>query len=189
MAGYNHDEATAFIPPTTTATAFRAQAQQRYAKVLDDFLKTYPAGSDEEATDSAMRSWRDQTFGWEMRTWARQQTKTGKSPAYLYFFTRVTPGPMAARLRAYHASEIAYVFGNLGPAHPWEDVDRQLSENMSSYWVNFATTGDPNGKGLPPWPKYSAADDSSMVLGDKVEVKREVNKAGLDVMDLAAASR
>jgi len=189
MAGYNHDEATAFIPPTTTAAAFRAQSQQRYGKVLDDFLKAYPAGSDDEATDSAMRSWRDQTFGWEMRTWVRQQTKTGKSPAYLYFFARVTPGPMAERLRVYHASEIAYVFGNLGPAHPWEDVDRQLSETMSSYWVNFATTGDPNGKGLPVWPKYSAADDSSMVLGDKVEAKREVNKTGLDVMDLAAAGR
>jgi para-nitrobenzyl esterase len=40
---------------------------------------------------------------------------------------------------------------------------------MSSYWVNFAATGNPNGKGLPQWPAYSEKKgDKNMVLGDTV---------------------
>jgi len=41
---------------------------------------------------------------------------------------------------------------------------------MSSYWVNFATTGDPNGRNLPSWPAFDAKKNSdTVVLGDKVE--------------------
>ena len=101
---------------------------------------------------------------------------------------RVPPGPTAARLKAYHAAEIAYAFGNLNPPRPWEDADRQLSDAMSSYWANFAATGDPNGKGLPKWPAYAASDDSSIVFGDKIEVQRGVNKAGLDFFDRVNAA-
>jgi para-nitrobenzyl esterase len=106
----------------------------------------------------------------------------------LYFFTRVPPGPDSERYRSYHAAEIQYVFGNLRPARPWEDADRKLSDAMSSYWVNFAATGNPNGKGLPKWPGYDAKADPSMEFGDQVAVRHEVNKAALDFFDRAAAS-
>jgi para-nitrobenzyl esterase len=43
---------------------------------------------------------------------------------------------------------------------------------MSSYWVNFATKGDPNGPGLPVWPQYKdMTKDKVMVLGDTVQVE------------------
>jgi para-nitrobenzyl esterase len=184
LAGYNQDEATSLTPPLSGGSqAFLTQVKGRYTKMADDFLKAYPADSDAQAAESYNQAFRDTTFGWEMRTWVRQQSKTGKSKAYLYFFTRNPPGPTAARYRAYHASEIAYVFGNLLPPRPWEDADRSLSDAMSSYWVNFAATGDPNGKGLPPWPAYAASEDASIVFGDKIEVRRDVNKVGLDFFD------
>jgi carboxylesterase family protein len=46
-----------------------------------------------------------------------------------------------------HGGEIAYVFGTLsrgcGGAPTPEDLS--VSRLAQSYWVNFATTGDPNG--------------------------------------------
>lgn len=185
IAGYNHDETRTLapLPADANAQTILDQAHKRYGDFASEFLKLYPAGSDDQAKESYYESSRDAGMGWEMRTWVRAENKTAKSPAYLYYFTRVPPGPNSERYRAYHAAEIQYVFGNLRPARPWEDADRKVSAAMSSYWVNFATTGNPNGKGLPRWPSYDAKTDGSMEFGDTVGVKHNVNKSGLDFFD------
>ncbi len=191
IAGYNQDESRTLSPLANggNAASFTAQSRQRFGGFADEFLKLYPADNNDQAADAHYNSTRDQGMGWEMRTWVRMQQKAGKSPAYLYYFTRTPPGPNADRYRAYHAAEIAYAFGTLGSRRPWEEADRKLSDAMSSYWVNFAATGNPNGKDLPAWPKYDAKTDEAIIFGDRIEVKRDVNKAGLDFFDRFFASQ
>jgi para-nitrobenzyl esterase len=178
LIGSNADEGTAFMPKQITVAALQATAKQRFGANADQFLKVYPATSDDEAWKASAAFMRDSTFGVQMRTWARMQTKSGKSPAYLYYFSHIPPG-VAAHYGAYHASEIAYVFGT---GRNWQDADRQLSETMSSYWVNFATTGDPNGKGLPPWPAYDEKKDVALGIGDRIEPIPVPNKPALDLI-------
>ncbi|MGH9648017.1 MAG: carboxylesterase family protein, partial [Bryobacteraceae bacterium] len=177
LVGSNKDEGTFFSQPTTAA-AWIQRARQRYGDMADQFLKLYPAESDAQANASELAAFRDE-LGWVQRNWARLQSTTGKSKAYLYYFTHEPPATPGAQRRsggfpaqgsgATHGAEAAYVFKNLLWNRPWADLDRKLSDTISSYWVNFAKNGDPNGKNLPKWSPFDDKKNTRMVLGDVVE--------------------
>jgi len=81
----------------------------------------------------------------------------------------VLPWPAHPEFGAFHTSEVPYVFQTIAKLdRPWEPVDKKVSDAMSSYWVNFAIKGDPNGAGLPPWPVYSATAHKTMELGSQM---------------------
>jgi para-nitrobenzyl esterase len=96
---------------------------------------------------------------------ARNASASGQ-PAWLYLFTRVRPGMDS--IRAYHGAEIPYVFDTADEWLPRDETDRKLTDAMTSYWVNFVTSGDPNGRDLPKWPQASAHETNALELGDTI---------------------
>jgi para-nitrobenzyl esterase len=115
------------------------------------------------------------------------------SPAYLYRFSYVLAA-MREQLRAGapHGGEIGFVFGTLTarPGTTLSPEDLAVSRLAQSYWVNFARTGDPNGAGLPTWPRHDPAKD--LIFDFRPDgtagASPDPRKARLDVTQLATDS-
>ena len=125
---------------------------------------------------------------------AERKVAQGKAPVYLYQFCWKTP-VMDGRPRAFHCSEIPFVFYNSdvsafctgGGPEP-----RALAAKVSDAWLNFARKGDPNHPGLPAWPKFDPAKGSVMIFDKTCEVKedpdRELRKVIADSVQPPKAS-
>jgi para-nitrobenzyl esterase len=115
------------------------------------------------------------------------------SPVYRYRFSYVQTA-MRERMRtgAPHGGEISFVFGTLTsrPGSALSAEDQTVSRMAQSYWVNFAKTGDPNGAGLPAWPRHDPSTDSIFEFrpDGSAGAGPDSRKARLDVMQLATDS-
>ena len=105
------------------------------------------------------------------------------APVFVNWFTWQPP-LFDSRMRAFHCVDISFWFYNTdlmlthtgGGPRP-----KAVSTKMAGALVQFMRTGNPNGGGLPNWPKYSAAKGETMILDDTCKVEndpdREARKA------------
>lgn len=131
----------------------------------------------------------DRVWAEPARFTARAFTEKG-APAYVYRFSYVATS-LADRLTAGapHASEIDYVFDNVAARYgaTLTPRDQSVAQLMNSYWANFAKTGDPNGAGLPSWPKFTAANNDIIdILPDgTAKGGADANRARIDATELS----
>lgn len=163
LIGSNRDEANFFGPGLENVAALREYANNRFGALAEQFLTLYPASNDQAVNAAYKQAFNDET-AWFMRRTALYQGERGLG-SYVYFFTHVPPGQETRG--ATHVAELAYVFNQ--QQEKWTEVDRLLADQMSSYWINFATRSNPNAAGLPVWPAFrSNSVGSVLVLGDEV---------------------
>ena len=184
LIGSNSDEGALFIRGGVTRAAFEEQIRAGYGEHADELLAVYPHATDAEAVQAARDVFRDFAFAWPTWTWARLQSAKGRGAAYVYYFDHRTPqSPNGAS----HADEMPYVFRNLGGATRPEDI--AMSDLVSTYWTNFAKTGDPNGAGLPQWPAFSEKSQQVMFLDAASSARPVPNVAQLEAFEAYYAWR
>lgn len=173
LLGWNKEDIV--FMKSGNAQEFKSEVQQQFGDLAPLFLKEYPSDSDERALLSQRQMGRDQIFGIQMFTWANMQSAKEKSQTYVYNFNRQLPAyDSKTQFGAFHSGEIVYAYDNLNTLdRPWEAIDYKIAGTMSSYWANFARSGDPNRDGLPYWPAYNQ-DESQVMVFDKVTTAHEL---------------
>jgi para-nitrobenzyl esterase len=158
LAGWNADEGSFFAMRGMTVAQWKENAGKLFKDKSDEFLKLYPAADDAQALRSAIDFGSDQFIAFSTWSWLEAHRATGNAPVYRYHFElAATPSKFHPGTFAFHSDDIEYVFGTLDTRPGWDvsAADRTLSDQMMTYWSNFAKTGDPNGGDLPKWPKYN----------------------------------
>jgi para-nitrobenzyl esterase len=163
LIGYNSDEGASFTWVKSTED-FVSGVKTRYGKFADTLLMAYPLDSGKVGRTARDLS-RDAAFGWQTWSWAKLQSRSGKSKVFFYYFDQHPDYPKGSPRYGFgspHAQDVSYVFQHLDAANPeLTKSDSEISEAMAIYWTNFAKYGDPNGEGIPDWPTFS---DSNPVL-------------------------
>ena len=182
MLGWNLDDKV--TGPPVNAEAYKQQLQKQFGTNADKVLQYYPATNDAIAAASQDNLSRDGFFGVQGFAWANAQLLKGKSKVFVYNFNRKLPSYSAAsNFGAFHTGEVPYVFNNLKTVNrPWEDIDIQLADQVSSYWVNFVKTGNPNGGNLSNWPAYTTEKDQVLVIDQQTSATKMPFKDGLRIL-------
>lgn len=165
----------------TTAASFAAFAKEKYGDHAEEFLKIFPSLTDEDAKNSKRKLKLMEFAGYPSHVWSMVNI----NPTYVYQFNHVpTDKPGFPNYGAFHTSEVPYALHTLKMwERPWAERDYTMEKIMSSYWINFVKTGNPNGSGLPEWKKYDSLTGNIMEFNEGAVLRPEMFKGEFEFMD------
>lgn len=187
LVGTTKNEFTPFMPgqKDLTMEQVKSDLQKHFGNQADAYMqavnKAYP-----KATQPSNYTDIDTRFRPSAIKQANQKSATGTAPVYMYLFAWQSPVNDGI-YKAMHCMEIPFVFDNISRCEEMTGGGKDayaLADKMSSAWINFARSGNPNAKGLPTWPAYTQQDGATMIFDTQSEVK---NHPDADLLKMATA--
>ena len=176
--GYNN---RAIITPQTMqqvkATLTERYGAENAGKYIEAYQKAYPKDDrPQHILTTAVRT--------NVIKQATVKNAQNGAPAYVYLFEWQSPVNDGS-LGACHGMELPFMFNNIALARPMtgggEDA-YALADKISSAWISFVKTGNPNCKELPEWSPYSPERGATMIFDNQSEVRYNHDKALVDLM-------
>ncbi|MBQ9530614.1 MAG: carboxylesterase family protein [Eubacterium sp.] len=177
LNGYNAHEADVFgLFNEVDDKKYEDSLVQLFGKYSEEALKLYPADSNKldykiaiDKGGSAKGAYNyvlgGTWFAYSHKKWSDYLVQQNK-PVYFYYFAKDD-----SALRAYHAGELPFAYGNLKRhKSAYTDEDFALSEQMQNYWVNFVKRGNPNGKDLTGWEKYTKTQKKILQFDTEIKM-------------------
>jgi para-nitrobenzyl esterase len=183
LAGSNADESTMFSDRVGVRSelAYRMIVKSVFKEHADEVLDVFPPDYADAPKATFEKVVTVMSFVSPTRMLVRMASPH-QPDTYLYHFTRVPAASARLGKGATHGIEIPFVFqwGGLVLAGA---QDRELATTMHRCWIQFARSGNPNGEGLPEWPRYEAATDRHLEFGDEVRAGGKLYEKECDLFE------
>lgn len=167
MTGWVSGDGGLMGSANTSVAQFRSQAEKTYGPNANEYLNLFPLNSDVDAKKAQSTIGLLSFAGLPSHKWAMYNTQ----PVFIYEDRFVpTDKPGFPNYGAFHTSEVPFAYHNLAKWNrPWQKRDYDIEKMMTAYWVNFISTGNPNGKGLPAWNPYERDTQKILVIDEKTQ--------------------
>lgn len=173
LIGDMKDEMTSFyasIDPIWNRTLTEAAARDRLFaiagrhtdRVIETYRRLFPRANPAQRLIAATT---DSNFRIRSLAVAQRKAAQAKAPVWMYSFEWETP-LFDGRLGAPHALDVPFTFDtiDLTNATDLSPGARKVAATMSSTWIAFARTGNPNNATIPHWPTYDATNRATLLL-------------------------
>jgi para-nitrobenzyl esterase len=161
----------AIITPQTVEQVKEAIAKRYGAERVDQYMAFYKEAYPNDNQPQHMLTFDSQFRGGAIKQ-ATAKSKQGGAPAYVYLFEWQSPVNDGS-LGASHGMELPFMFNNIALARPLTGGGKEayeLADKISSAWINFVKTGNPNAKGLPNWEPYNPEKGATMIFDNNCKI-------------------
>ena len=149
----------------------RKQLEKEYGERTDEYIRLFSEAYPDYSPQDLLSV--DNVFRPHTIRAADARAGQNGAPLYVYFLAWKSPVDSASK-GSFHGLDIPLAFYNVDLRPDWTGNAAEawkLAEKMSSAWLNFVKTGDPNAPGkLPSWEPYTVENGSTMYFDTECRI-------------------